>query len=885
MMLSRLKVLFIMLFALLLLCSVSFAADEKPNVCKAKYEKQQDASLKQYMAMLPNQNVNLGRGKIAVKNLYVPNDKNYKYYTKFNKEDLLMAYDAFVVQPNGEVEIFSEFNGVCNSMGFMSGQFVSTFPAYLEDMVRKHVPDFKMPVLMYSLNDIDKSHKARYRRVNYVTSRLLSGQGRSSFTGERLKYELTYANLKGNLVFLRMRDKPQYYYTIGVGDVILASSPSGNTFKDYDVSGLPESIDGKKMVYLKLSCQKKDSKGRMETVYPWLWQNDYDSLAAVGSCTITRETPATLKGDKSAAGSRENKYDLSFSTPAKGISFLMVPFVDDEPNDRLYKLYTYGNEKGMEIEGASIKNDPSYFEVSVISSSYTAFDGLKVFSSGSRLNLGMTSYANYDRLLFSSNYYEKVDSEGMFFERGLDYGVRGSIGFYNLVPGTPNHGRIFMTQLSNRLKVYKSYTDASYKDCKNFATYTPESYKLRNFIASCYFMDSKLIILHDRHMFPSEYRFLSYGSLGEDYNVDFQYLRQTSASQVSESEMFRKVSGRSSQNVVIADHRGIKIIGLWPSQVFTQAEHYNPFKWVPGVMGSLKFSTKLFDSKAEAIRQLVCYSATGKCFLDGVQISSPRENLKCKSQSDCGPDTVCSNGLCVEKPAECKDYISGGNLDIHFYGISMTNDELKSYLDKSISKMLAVEPFASNRGKFTVKYNSIGHIELSKSMNTQADLSSMLGSIRSGHKDGTKCSGSPDFTVYVVPLTSSGGTGGFTNGNTLVINTKQFEGHEWYVLSHEFGHALGKSLFGSVVDEYTESGRRCDTGANCNRADTARSIWSRLGYADVKSIGGCGACEYEYGKNYIKPEGWSIMNNNPEEANSFNDITKAVLTIGLKRYS
>lgn len=895
---KRLVALCIFSIALLLLSSPSLAAEEKPNACKAKYEKDQDASLKQHMTLLPKQNVNLGRGKTAIKDLNVPISKNYKYYTKFNKADLLMAYDAFVVKPNGEVEVFSEYNGRCYSMGFISGQFVSTFPAHLEDSLKKYVPSFKMPMLIYTLSDIDKTHKARYRRVNYASSRLLSGSGRNSFSYDRSDYEMTFLNAGSTMVFIRLRNKPQYYYTFGASEILVASSPYGNLFSDYDISNLPEKVDQKSVVYLKISCQKKDSKGRSQPSYPWPWQNDYDSFAVVGDCSITRETPATLKGDKKAIDIRKKDwgmYDLSFSTTKRGISFMVYPYSGEQnhdnpyawPNDKLYRFVTYGNERGLSVEGVTINNDPSSpFEVLVASNSIKAYNGLKTFTSGSNLNLGLTPYANYDKLLFSSNYYEKVKSEGMFIERDNKFGVRNRIQFYNLLPGTPNYNRLFMAQSNGRLRVYKSYNAQSQEDCNIFTQYD-KSYELRNFISSCYFFDNSLIILQNNHMFPSGYTLTSYGTHKENYNVEFEYLRQRSASSVNENNLFRKIGYGSSQYVNIWDKGGVKVIGIWPNQVFTQAEHYAPFKWTPGVMGELEFSAKIYDSEQEKIRKLFCSSLTGKCFLDGVQISSPRQNLKCKSNSDCGPEQGCNNGLCIEKPGECKDYINGGSLDVYFYGVSMTNDEMKSYLDKSLDKMLKeVEPFASNRRKFTVKYNSIGHIELDKNIDSSGVMEANLKKIQLSQKDSTKCSGSPDYTVYIAPITSSSLLGGQSLGNNIIINTKNNPESGWFWLSHELAHSMGKSSFGNVVDEYTIDGRNCATGVNCNLPDNAERTWSGMGYPNLKSTNGCGGCNYnEVGKNYIRPDGYSIMNNNPEEAKTFNIITNKVLLSNLARYS
>ncbi|MEK6816373.1 MAG: M64 family metallopeptidase, partial [Nanoarchaeota archaeon] len=234
----------------------------------------------------------------------------------------------------------------------------------------------------------------------------------------------------------------------------------------------------------------------------------------------------------------------------------------------------------------------------------------------------------------------------------------------------------------------------------------------------------------------------------------------------------------------------------------TETKLYENAKWGIGAIGSLKFITMVYSRDDYKVRMLECDSERGMCYLNGEKVYAPRAALKCASSQDCGENRVCNDGVCARAEDSCLRHARGkdGWIDMHVYGVDMTDKDLDDLLDVWLGSFFSVSPLKENENLFDIKYKSLGK-------SSDIGIGNNPGSLQSLPKFLLNCKGDPDITVLISRSKfRSEAIDKYIYLSTMVENKPE----KGLVLVHEFGHA-----FGGLADEYCEKESAASFGESC----------------------------------------------------------------------
>jgi hypothetical protein len=825
----------LLLVMIVLISSLALAED---NVCTKKLKNSQAKSIDPSNGLVKTITVS--------SKTYYETIKGDRKGTRFRPNDVLIPFDAYIVQDNGEVEVFKSYGTTCKSIGFFSGEFITLVPFELEELTAKYVKGYKSEVVIFGVT------KGQFRRVNKI-------QGKD--------YEVTFFDPKYKSVLFIWLKKYNYYYLASTN--VLISPTNGENFKK-DLKSLPTGD------YYKVSCTEKDSKGKDKQALVWWYLQKGDSYAVKGDCKVTVESADSInKQVNKKSYSIADEYTIDIKTGKKSASFSLVPYKDDKLKpQRFYNLHFWGKPYGIQVDGVEFSKKTNQPDVLVIKdSSSTDYDAIKIFSARKKLYVKLTENLKNKKVWFSSYTY------------GTSAKHKGYVHFVD------KGGKYFMTLVTGAIEFFKTNTNQESKEfCES---YTHPGTELYRKMAACYYIDNQQLIIPSP---KGEFNINLITNGNDNFDIIYRHLRDVKYGQVAGSIANLLGSKNATDNVDVDDlkDKNVKIIWWqnWKKRIYIvnamKVKTVQLFKgnldWTPGIFGNLKFGTFVYDDKAEQIRNLQCDSALGECTLDGQKISGPRVYNTCRQNSDCNDGKICTNSVCVNKPEDCTSYQYGtGNFDLHVFGIDMTESELKSYMGKIFPKFFTYAPFDKTKNNFNIKYRPIGHIDALDNKNIRKnEFYSNL--IQNAALSKNKCQGvAPDVTLIISPHNFVP----FAKGNLIFIGTKygNVQNYEAQVFAHEFGHALG-----DLADEYVGKGKLSNTGINCGLPSIVKPKWEDLGFIDLdltakaKGWYGCGANCLTNCNSYIRPSENSLMRDHTI-ATSYNGVSQAVLKKEIDKYN
>jgi len=674
-----------------------------------------------------------------------------------------------------------------------------------------------------------------YMGVSSVPFRIDNGNFRRAFKRGNTYNEFTLYDKTGKgLDFAMAKNSNGMYEMFNNGEEVItyssAKKPKSDAFS-YSHKTLPN--------------QKYFRIGSINDACSIYWYMEYndDSFAVHGNCTVSVESSESLKLGKEKfvkdSGSPE-KYtftDSLIKTGKSWVSFSIVPYLSTTVKDK-YILKFYGKKKFQFDDITLFKNAVS---PRIIVSDFNGYKNNKIFSK---------------KLILAQ--LPPLDTKIIYTFMTND--------------GNKNYGRVFLEDSNGNIDISLSQGNLAV-----LPSSVPEN-KYDSLTEDYGLYDRSKNLLVTDSVKNQHFRLTKYVKGNEDLKIIYPSLkkRYTAQQDISFYSSYLNPNFRNYKVVTLYHKISKKAIVFFQGEkidLFKLNFKRTPYKWGKDVIDTLEFTTYIYDSVAEKVRELKCSSVTGFCSLDGETIYKPREYVDCRVSSQCSGAKVCVNSLCVNQKLDCKTYLKGGNLDLHVFGMDMTEKQIKAFLDKATATMFSLDPLKANKNKFTIKYQSIGTFSdfdannLYKNDNTK----------RNSRLDAQTCMGSsPDIKILLVPRSFRS----FASGNRIYLSLTSIKvGVPDYLLVHEFGHAFGK-----LVDEYIEEDDHdCDTGINCNTPGSVSIKWPSLGFPSLSSSAqtnnwyGCGACDIKYSKGYIRPSQNSIMNNHQIKGVTFNTISQKVL--------
>ncbi|MEK6816546.1 MAG: hypothetical protein AABY09_02955, partial [Nanoarchaeota archaeon] len=295
----------------------------------------------------------------------------------------------------------------------------------------------------------------------------------------------------------------------------------------------------------------------------------------------------------------------------------------------------------------------------------------------------------------------------------------------------------------------------------------------------------------------------------------------------------------------------------------------------------ISFTVFPYNEKLKAFQRLECSIDTGKCTLDGKEISGLNKNVivqKCGSDSECG-GRKCIGSRCVA-PTRCEPLYEnrGSKFNVVFVAIGYDSKdkalaEVKSALDYDGKGkgLMSFEPLKSFKSSFSFYFIEEA---LARDGNDNYDTNEIRKSCNNAEvvifdNTASTCNDYCPKSMY----------------GKIQLPTKKsfFTEYMPSVLAHEAGH-----YFGLLDDEYrssdasgehvnskfisaTTGDRYTIHAVNCVPCYRAQGVWLPKSGSLFKGCGGeCAEC-----KGWCRPTDNSIMNNKFEYANfySFNDAS------------
>jgi hypothetical protein len=678
-----------------------------------------------------------------------------------------------------------------------------------------------------------------YTGVSSVPFRIKNGNFRKAFKRGNTYNEFTLYDKAGKGLDFAMAKNLNGMYEMQAGAEIITYSanrkPTGDAFLHNHKTLPTGSLSNQE--YYRIGASSTNDKC---SIYWYMEYND-DSFAVKGNCSIFVESSESLKLGKEKfvkeSGSPE-EYTFTDSMIKTGKSWVSFS-IDPHSTIDGYALQFYGRKKFQFDDITLFKNAVS---PRIIVSTFEGFKNNKIFSK----KLVLAQLPPLDTKII----YTFMTNNG-----------------------NKNYGRVFLEDSNGNIDISLSQGNLAV-----LPSSVPEN-KYDSLTEDYGLYDRSKNLLVTDSVKNQHFRLTKYVKGNEDLKIIYPSLkkRYTAQQDISFYSSYLNPNFRNYKVVTLYHKISKKAIVFFQGEkidLFKLNFKRTPYKWGKDVIDTLEFTTYIYDSVAEKVRELKCSSVTGFCSLDGETIYKPREYVDCRVSSQCSGAKVCVNSLCVNQKLDCKTYLKGGNLDLHVFGMDMTEKQIKTFLDKATATMFSLDPLKANKNKFTIKYQSIGTFSDFDANNLYYKNDNTK---RNSRLDAQTCMGSsPDIKILLVPRSFRS----FASGNRIYLSLTSIKvGVPDYLLVHEFGHAFGK-----LVDEYIEEDDHdCDTGINCNTPGSVSIKWPSLGFPSLSSSAqtnnwyGCGACDIKYSKGYIRPSQNSIMNNHQIKGVTFNTISQKVL--------